>query len=58
MLTELSIQRQNNSHVSNEKKNDFKPPSRYTELNERDNSVLLTAFLTKETGQDGGVVFH
>ena len=31
---------------------------KYTELSERDNSVLLTAFLTKETGKDGGVIFH
>ena len=28
-----------------------------TELNERDNSVLLTAFLTEETSKDGGVIF-
>ena len=31
---------------------------KYTELSERDNSVLLTASLTEETGQDGGVIFH
>ena len=31
---------------------------KYTELSERDNSVLLTAFLTEETGQVGGVIFH
>ena len=31
---------------------------KYTELSERDYSVLLTAFVTEETGQDGGVTFH
>ena len=31
---------------------------KYPELSERDNSVLLTAFLTEETGQDRGVIFH
>ena len=31
---------------------------KYTELSEKNNSVLLTAFLTEETGQDGGVIFQ
>ena len=31
---------------------------KYIDLSERDNSVLLTAFLTEETGEDGGVIFH
>ena len=31
---------------------------KFTELSERDNSVLLTAFLTEETGKDEGVIFH
>ena len=31
---------------------------KYTELGERDNSVLLTAFVAEETSQDGGDIFH
>ena len=30
---------------------------KFTELSERDNSVLLTASLTDQTSKDGGVIF-
>ena len=50
------VQQQNNSHVSN-KKMILNHQPKYTELKERDNPVVLTAFPTEKTGKDGGVIF-